>query len=273
MLLETLDIKQDDLIIYSQNKFDLNNNFKIIYKDDPKLLPHPVSFSEVCACLSEFTPKTVLVYRLLTNLDDFPISNSKYGFALYINNISEIIYPDPIFALKEMEQYISSSGNYDLRFRIQQVGLTTLTRKNKTANYAEVFSADLTGVEAINQNDKVFVDALLTKGVFKESHEEKDPDAVQMRSKIESRLSEDQSYNSSDLSKMNQPKGGSEPETKTIPPRSFSEFLKRKALKQDDSSREIASPVLEIFYSNEVLENHLEGKKESNVVLKLEPEK
>jgi len=131
MLLETLDIKHNDLIIYSQNSYDLKNNFKLLYKDDPSLQPHTVTYSEVCVYLNEFTPKTVIIYRLLTNLIDYSACNLKYGSNLMINGINELVYPDPIFALKEMEDYISSSGNYDLRFRIQQIGLTTLTRVNK----------------------------------------------------------------------------------------------------------------------------------------------
>jgi hypothetical protein len=274
MLLETLDIKHNDLIIYSQNSYDLNNNFKLLYKDDPSLKPHPVTYSEVCVYLNEFTPKSVIIYRLLTNLTDFSVCNLRFGSNLMINGTNELVYPDPIFALKEMEQYISSSGNYDLRFRIQQIGLTTLTRVNKAANYAEIFSIDLTGVEALNQNDKVFVDALLAKGVFKEAKSEiNNSEEVKARFTLEKTLSEDQSYIIEPKKKITEGEGTQASTGAGNKARSFSEFLRRKANKPDDpTGKEISSPILEIFYSNEKLENHIGGKEDTNVVLKLDPD-
>ncbi len=160
MLLETLDIKKNDLIIYSQNLFDLEKNFKVIYKDDPKKVPQKITYNQVCKHLNEFTPKNLIVYRLLTNIRDFQISLSKYGYFLNINGVSELIYFDPVFAVKELEDYPDAINLYDLRFRIQQVGLTTLNRKENLPNYAEIYSVDLIANEAKFQNDKVFADAI-----------------------------------------------------------------------------------------------------------------
>ncbi|MFO7447507.1 MAG: hypothetical protein R6W90_14145 [Ignavibacteriaceae bacterium] len=175
MLLETLDIKKNDILIYSQNMFDLENNFKIIYKDDPVKESRKISYGEVCRFVNEYTPKNLIVYRLLTNIPDFEIFVSKYGFFLNVNNVTELIYFDPVFAVKELEEY-PESMNYDLRFRIQQVGLTTLNRFKDLPNYAEIYSVDMQADEAKNQNDKVFADAIFA---FEKDVKEHKPAAQQ----------------------------------------------------------------------------------------------
>ncbi|MCL5028810.1 MAG: hypothetical protein M1480_07290 [Bacteroidetes bacterium] len=162
MLLETLDIKHNDVIIYSQNLFDLEKNFKIINKDDPNKEHRKISYSEVCRIANEFTPKNLIVYRLLTNIKDFEISLSKYGFMLNINGVNELIYFDPIYAVKDLEDYPYKINFNELRFRIQQVGLTTLNRKGNLPNYAEIYNIDLEAIEAKFQNDKVFADAIFS---------------------------------------------------------------------------------------------------------------
>ncbi len=160
MLLETLDIKKDDVVIYSQNLFDLEKNFKIIYKDDPGKQPQKITYNQVCRFINEFTPKNLIIYRLLTNIKDFKINLSKYGYFININGASELIYFDPVFAVKELEDYPDAIDFYGLRFRIQQVGLTTLNRKDDLPNFAEIYSIDLIATEAKFQNDKVFADAI-----------------------------------------------------------------------------------------------------------------
>jgi len=167
MLLETLDIKRNDILIYSQNIFDLTNNFKIIYKDDPAKVPHSISYGEVCQYVNEYTPKNLIIYRMLTNIPDFKIVLSKYGFLINVNGEKELVYFDPVFAVKELEDY-PASYNFDLRFRIQQVGLTTLNRMGNLPNYAEIYCIDMQAIEAKNQNDKVFADT-----VFSFEHEVK----------------------------------------------------------------------------------------------------
>ena len=160
MLLETLDIKENDIIIYSQNIFNLEKNFRIIFKDKPNKKAYKISYSEVCRQLNEFSPKILIVYRLLTNLRNLTLNTVKYGFLIYINGIKELIYFDPVYAVKELEGLFSESELQNIRFRIQQVGLTTLSRKNNLPNYAEIYSIDLEATEAKFQNDKVFADAL-----------------------------------------------------------------------------------------------------------------
>ena len=168
MLLETLDIKKNDIIIYSQNIFNLEKNFKIIFKDKPDKKAYGISYSEVCRQINEFTPKNLIVYRLLTNMRNLTLDNVKYGFLVYINGIKELIYFDPIYAVKELESLFKEIELPDMRFRIQQVGLTTLNRKNNLSNYAEIYSIDLEATEAKFQNDKVFADALVTFSIGKE---------------------------------------------------------------------------------------------------------
>ncbi len=160
MLLETLDIKKNDIVIYSQNIFNIDRNFSIIFKDDPTKVAKSIDYNEVCSYINEYTPKNLIVYRLLTNSKEFGLRVSKYGFFIFINDVSELIYFDPIFAIKELEEYAETLNLYDIRFRIQQVGLTTLNRKGDLPNYAEIYSVDLEATEAKFQNDKVFADAI-----------------------------------------------------------------------------------------------------------------
>lgn len=169
MLLETLDIKKNDIIIYSNNIFNLDNNFKIIFKDDESKLSRDISFDDVCKFVNEFTPKNLIVYRLLTNIKDFKIEPSKYGLILSINDHAELIYFDPVFAVKELERYSRLTNLNDLRFRIQQIGLTTLDSRRNLPNYAEIYAIDLEAMEAKFQNDKVFADAIVTIGHKKDS--------------------------------------------------------------------------------------------------------
>ena len=168
MLLETLDIKKDDIVIYSQNLFNQDNNFRIVYKDDVNKVSHKISFSEVCSYVNEYTPKNLIVYRLLTNIKDFEIYIAKYGSFLNINGIAEMIFFDPVYAVRELEEYSQSIDYNSLRFRIQQIGLTTLNRKGDLPNYAEIYSIDLEATEAKFQNDKAFADAIfLTNKILK----------------------------------------------------------------------------------------------------------
>ena len=167
MLLETLDIKKNDIIIYSQNIFNLDTNYKIIFKDDKERLSRKISYKDVCRFVNEFTPKNLIVYRLLTNIPEFKIDPSQYGFVLSVNDHNELIYFDPVFAVKELERQSRLMNLDDLRFRIQQVGLTTLNRKGNRPNYAEIYAIDLEAIEAKYQNDKVFVDAIMVAGSAK----------------------------------------------------------------------------------------------------------
>lgn len=178
MLLETLDVKKNDIIIYSQNIFNLDKNFKIIFKDDREKLPRTINLSNVCSFINEFTPKNLIVYRLLTNVKDFQLEDSRYGILLNINDQTELIYLDPVFAVKELEKYKIMMDINDLRFRIQQVGLTTLNRKGGLPNFAEIYAVDLEGMEAKFQNDKILADAITAFSLNQKGITEKEAKTV-----------------------------------------------------------------------------------------------
>lgn len=184
MLLETLDIKHNDVIIYSQNLFDLEKNFKVINKDDPNKEHKKISYSDVCRTVNEFTPKNIIVYRLMTNIKNFEINLSKYGFMLNINGVNELIYFDPIYAVKDLEDYPYKINFNELRFRIQQVGLTTLNRKGNLPNYAEIYNIDLEAIEAKFQNDKVFADAIFSVNVNQKPDKSEIDSKASFRKKI-----------------------------------------------------------------------------------------
>ena len=160
MLLETLDIKKNDVLIYSENKFDFEHNFKIIDKQSVSKVPCTIKFSEIGNYINYPAPKNLIVYRLLTNLFEFNAELTKYGFIIFIHNKSELIYYDPVYAVKELEA-LNDYIDFDLfRFKIQQIGLTYSGIYNNCAVFSEVYSFDLKAIEAQNQNDKVFAEAI-----------------------------------------------------------------------------------------------------------------
>ena len=80
-----------------------------------------------------------------------------------LENEPELIFTDPIFAVQTIEEYIQYNHNIEFRFRIQQVGFTTVDRVEGKANFKEEFVFDLKMDEATNQNDEVFIKALIQK--------------------------------------------------------------------------------------------------------------
>ncbi len=163
MLLETLTKNKNNLIIFSQNIFDFDNNFKILNKDVPDKKIIKVPYREVCKFVDLDIPKNLLVYRLLTNIKKFEILYPKYGYYVLIQGSPELIYFDPVFAVKELENFDEELDFENLRFRIQQVGLTLFSKKNNLPVYRELYAIDLKADEAQNQNDSIFVEAYLSK--------------------------------------------------------------------------------------------------------------
>lgn len=160
MFLETLDIRRDDILIYSQNIFNFSESFKIIHKKDSIKRPKKISYFDVCALVKDPSPKNLIVYRLLTNVDNLDAYSTKYGYFIKINAKVELIYFDPIFAIKDLRHLRFDLDPERFRFKIQQVGLTSLTKKEDEANFAEVYSFDMRAIEAQNQNDKIYADAI-----------------------------------------------------------------------------------------------------------------
>ena len=57
MLLETSDIKKNDVLIFSGNSFDLENNFKIVFKKNPTKKPENISFYDIGKYINLPVPK------------------------------------------------------------------------------------------------------------------------------------------------------------------------------------------------------------------------
>jgi hypothetical protein len=160
MLLETLDVLQNDVVIYSENNFDFKENFKIVFKRADVKRPQKIDYFEVCKFFRDPTPKNIIAYRLLTSNTDLDAYSTKFGYFIIVDDNLELIYFDPIFALKDLANLKINTNNPDFRFKIQQVGYTASGSKNNECVYSEVYSFDLRAIEAQNQNDKVFASAI-----------------------------------------------------------------------------------------------------------------
>lgn len=161
MLLETLDVRKNDVIIYSKNIFDFRVNFKVIFKKENTKQARSINYFEVCDFVNDPSPKNLIIYRLLTNVSKLDASSTKYGYFIKVNDRMELVYFDPIFAIKDLRHLRFNLDPEQFRFKIQQVGLTSLAPKlDEEINYSEVFSIDLRANEAQNQNDKIYADAI-----------------------------------------------------------------------------------------------------------------
>ncbi len=211
MFLETLDVRKNDVLIYSKNLFDFNANFKIIFKKEPVKRAKNISYFEVCEFVKAPVPKNLIVYRLLTNVPDLDSYSTKYGYFVRIESGMELIYFDPIFAIKDLRHLRFNLDPGQFRFKVQQLGLSYQGKAELEANYGEIFSFDLTAVEAQHQNDKIFADAIFA---FDDSFIDEDDEALaasepsggflkedKNRAPL-SKISEDHSYAQKDLSKV-----------------------------------------------------------------------
>lgn len=172
MVLETLDVKKNDIFVYSINKFDLFNNFFLINKDSSVKKAIPIHYNEVCRYVLDGKPKSLIAYRLLTNYDGFNVALVKYGIIVNINGQKEVIYFDPVFALRELQDYGDLEYVTDLRFKIQQIGLLSTLRSFGEVNFTETYSFDLEANEVQNINDRVFAELVF---VFDEAILDNDP--------------------------------------------------------------------------------------------------
>lgn len=192
MVLETLDVKKNDIFIYSENRFKLNDNFRIIYKDAVNKAPRNIHFNKVIEEINNENPKSLIIYRLLTNCDKIDVEQLKYGVPIYINGMPEIIYFDPIFAMKELEDVVQSLEVYDIRFRIQQVGLASSVRTFGKNNFTEIYSFDLSSTEAKWQNDKVYAEIIfINENIDFNNVTDSHPDEKEIDKKI-TKISEEQ---------------------------------------------------------------------------------
>jgi hypothetical protein len=173
MFLETLDLRTNDVLIYSQNMFNFDESFKIVFKNEKLKRPRKITYFDVCSYVKDPSPKNLVVYRLLTNVSNLNAYTTKYGYFIKINLKSELIYFDPIFAIKDLRHLMFDLDPDRFRFKIQQIGLTSLTKKEIEPNFAEVYSFDLKAIEAQSQNDKIFADAIFA---FDENYVDKEID-------------------------------------------------------------------------------------------------
>lgn len=160
MILETTRGDGSDILIYSENRFNLENNFRMIRRNIGINNPIRLHYNEVCGYVNDTQPKTVVAYRLLTNLDDFDINYVKYGQQVMVNQVREVIYFDPIYCIKEMEDNGFLNDDPDLRFRIQQVGLQLREIVDGMPDFDESYSFDLEATEVQYQNDRSFAELL-----------------------------------------------------------------------------------------------------------------
>jgi len=161
MLLETLDTKKNDIIIFSENDYNIDKNFKIIFKADEENIAHRITFKEVCKNITSYAPKNLIMYRLLTNIQSLQLNSSIFGIFIYLNGNLELFYTDPVYALKELEFFIQQYNPQNLRFIIQQVGLSTASKIDNFSNFSELYHFDLKAEESMATNDKEFVEAII----------------------------------------------------------------------------------------------------------------
>lgn len=162
MLIETHYKSSENLIVYSKNKFDIENNFKLIKVSSKYKTPISISFIDVCDIIDQAGKKNMILYRLRVNKKNVKASKTKYGYFIYINGISELVYFDPVFAVRDIKHIVGGEIDDDFKFKIQQIGLKTEGGIKNIANFKETFSFDLSSSEAQNQNDKVFADAIIS---------------------------------------------------------------------------------------------------------------
>ncbi|MDA3862056.1 MAG: hypothetical protein PF445_12620, partial [Melioribacteraceae bacterium] len=161
MLIESNENKSFGIIIYSENKFDFITNFTRIDKREPEINEH-VDFKEVSKFISEPTEKNLIMYRLLTNDENLDPFSSKLGYFIKVEEKIEVIYFDPIFIIKDIENLNITIPKEDFRFKIQQVGYRTKQLTKDSSIYEERFAIGMSEVEAQNQNDSVFAKTMLS---------------------------------------------------------------------------------------------------------------
>jgi hypothetical protein len=173
MLLETLEEGNESVIVFSRNILSNDNNFRMLLKNDPEKKPKKLFLYDICGVINHPVPKNLVVYRLLTNIEELAVIDSNYGCFIETGEGRELIYPDPVYAIKELEEFTEENYLPNLKFRIQQVGFFTNYIEKDSIKFKEAFSFDLDSIEAKAQNDTVFVQAML-KNAEDSASEEKD---------------------------------------------------------------------------------------------------
>ncbi len=160
MLLETRNAKKNDFVIYSRNSTDEDYNYRIIFRNDPRLHHRKIGLGQVEKLISEYFPKNLVIYRLLTNVPELKLPETNYGIRIYVDKIPELFFTDPVYAVDAIESILNEKMYEYFRFKIQQVGLISVSKYKGVTNYSEKFSIDLTANDAITQNDQLLLDEL-----------------------------------------------------------------------------------------------------------------
>ena len=161
MLLETRKVRKNDFIIYSRNSTDDEYNFRIIFRNDPKLSVRKIDYEQVKRLINEYFPKNLIVYRILTNIPELSLKKSDHGIVITVEDETELFFTDPVYAIKTVENILDNHSFELFRFKIQQVGLTALRSSNNLTVYKEKVSYDLKAKEAISFNDEILAHELL----------------------------------------------------------------------------------------------------------------
>lgn len=160
MFLEITEKESYNVVVYSRNILDFDENFRIIYKDSINKKHQKIKYSDMVEFINYPASKNLILYRLMTNYENINAADSQFGMILYIDEKNELVYPDPVFALKDLNYLVKNFNLQSFRFKIQQIGLKTLSFFQNREHFTQIYCYDLHAIEAQNQNDKIFADAL-----------------------------------------------------------------------------------------------------------------
>ena len=161
MLIESYENRKDGFIIYSENKFDFITNFTRVRKENPDFREH-LDFKEVSEVINSPTKKNLILYRLLTNDENLDPFSTKLGYFIKVENKIEVVYFDPVFIIKDLDNLKITIPKDEFRFKIQQVGYKTKSVSADSMVYEEQFSIEMSYTEAKNQNDSIFAETMLS---------------------------------------------------------------------------------------------------------------
>ncbi len=165
MFLEINDKKGLNAVLYSRNIFDADENFRVIFNESGQFKHKKINYNDVFNFINYPEEKSLIVYRLLTNYTSINAADSKLGFILTIDRKDELIYTDPVFAIKDLPNMIKDFDLQSFRFKIQQIGIKTFSFKDEREIFTQLYSYDLNAQEAQSQNDKIFADALFPEDI------------------------------------------------------------------------------------------------------------
>jgi len=158
LLIETKD--NSGIIVYSKNEFNFLTNFVLVNKNNPDEREF-MDFKEVSLFINKPVKKNLILYRLLTNDEELDPFSSKLGFFIKLHDKIEIVYFDPIFIFKDIQNLDISLPENEFKTKIQQVGYVTKSVQDENIIFEEKFSINMSEDEAKNQNDAELAKSML----------------------------------------------------------------------------------------------------------------